>query len=376
MKVDWLIVGAGFTGATLAERIASQLDKRVLVIDRRDHIGGNAYDEYNEHGILVHRYGPHIFHTNSQRIWQYLSQFTTWRPYYHRVLGMVQGTLVPIPFNLNSLYAVFPERHARKLEGKLLQRYRYGEKVPILKMKEETDPDLRFLAEFVYEEVFLGYTLKQWGTSPEELDPSVTARVPVHISRDNRYFQDRYQGIPAEGYTVLIRRMLRHPNIQVLLNADYRDVATAIRYTGLIYTGPIDEYFEYMYGRLPYRSVNFEFQTLDQEWYQEVGTVNFPNEHDYTRITEMKHLTGQTHPRTTIVKEYPMPHDPPHTEPYYPVPSSSSQELYAAYAKEASKLKGKVWFAGRLGDYRYYNMDQAIGRALALFEKTIAPESR
>ena len=369
MKVDYLVVGAGFTGATLAERIASELGKKVLVVDRRDHIGGNAYDEYDAHGVLVHRYGPHIFHTNSKKVWDYLSRFTEWRPYFHRVRAVVEGKEVPLPFSLATLHRLFSPRLAERLEEKLLAHYGYGARVPILRLKEAEDPDLRFLAEYVYRNVFEGYTLKQWGMRPEELAPSVTARVPVLVSHDERYFQDPYQAMPKEGYTALFRRMLAHPNIRVLLGADWKEVEGEVRFRRLIFTGPIDEFFGYLHGPLPYRSLRFRLETHPVPWLQEVGTVNYPNEHPYTRVTEFKHLTGQGYlPHTTVAYEYPEAYEPGRNEPYYPVPREENEVRYRLYLKEAEGLKG-VFFAGRLGDYRYYNMDQAVARALKLFEE-------
>jgi UDP-galactopyranose mutase len=370
MKVDYLIVGAGFTGATLAERLASA-GKRVLVVDRRDHIGGNAYDEYDPHGVLVHRYGPHIFHTNSKKVWDYLSQFTEWRPYYHRVRAVVEGKEIPLPFSLASLRALFSPRLADKLEEKLIAHYGYGARVPILRLREEEDPDLRFLADYVYRNVFEGYTLKQWGLRPEELSPTVTARVPVLVSYDTRYFQDTYQAMPKEGYTALFRRMLAHPNIKVLLGADWREVEGEVRFDRLVFTGPIDEFFGYLHGPLPYRSLRFVLEHHPLPYVQEVGTVNYPNEHPYTRTTEFKHLTGQDYlPHTTLAYEYPEAYEPGRNEPYYPVPREENEERLKLYLKEGEKLK-TVFFAGRLGDYRYYNMDQAVARALKLFEEVV-----
>ncbi len=371
MQFDWLIVGAGFTGATLAERIASRLDQKVLVVDRRDHIGGNAYDGYDEHGILVHHYGPHIFHTNSKRIWDYLSRFTAWRPYDHRVLALIDGQKLPLPFNLNTLAALFPPATAGRLEEELIAHVGFGGKVPILKLRETSSRELKLLADLVYEKVFYGYNLKQWGLAPEELDPSVSGRVPVVVSRDDRYFHDTYQAMPARGYTELIRNMLRHPNIKVMLNTDYREIGAELRYERLAYTGPIDEYFDYAHGPLPYRSLDFDFQNHAEAPYQEVATVNYPSEHDFTRITEFRHLTGQRAPSTTVVAEYPRAHEPGETIPYYPVPRPESRERYARYAKEAERLSGRVLFAGRLADYKYYNMDQAVGRALQLASKLL-----
>jgi UDP-galactopyranose mutase len=369
MKVDWLIVGAGFSGCVLAERLASQLGQRVLILDKRDHIGGNAYDYYNEDGILVHKYGPHIFHTKSKKIWDYLSQFTEWRHYFHHVLGVVEGKKVPIPFNLNSLYALFPPKYAEKLEEQLLANFGMGVKVPILKLRESAIGDLEMLANYIYDNVFVRYTTKQWELKPEELDRSVTGRVPVYISRDNRYFQDPYQAMPKYGYTEMFRKMLAHQNIKVLLNADYREVINDIKFNRMVYTGPIDTFFDYMHGELPYRSLRFAFETLDQEHYQEVGTVNYPNEYDITRITEQKYLSGQTSKKTTLVMEYPQAYVPGRNDPYYPIPREENRLRYDLYLQEANKLKGSVIFAGRLAEYKYYDMDQAALRALSLFEK-------
>lgn len=370
MNVDYLIIGAGFTGAVLAERIAKELDKRVLVVDRRRHIGGNAYDYYDEHGVLVHKYGPHIFHTNSKKVWDYLSQFTEWRPYYHRVRAVVEGVEVPVPFNLNSIRLLFPPRLAERLEEKLVQAFGYGARVPILRLREVEDAELRFLADYVYKYVFEGYTLKQWGLRPEELDPSVTGRVPVLVSRDDRYFQDMYQAMPKHGYTALFQRMLSHPNIKVLLGADWKEIESGVKFDRLIFTGPIDEFFGYIHGRLPYRSLRFAFLHYAMPQYQSVGQMNYPNEQSFTRITEFKHLTGQEHPGTTVAVEYPENYVPIQNEPYYPIPCEENRERYALYAKEAAKLE-TVLFVGRLADYRYYNMDQVVARALKLFEEVI-----
>jgi len=373
MKVDWLIVGAGFTGCTLAERIASQLGKKVLLVDRRPHIGGNAYDHYDDHGVLVHKYGPHIFHTNSRKVWEYLSQFTEWRPYYHRVLASIEGQLVPLPFNLNAIHLLFPRRMAERLEEKLIGTYGYGTKIPILRLREEQDAELRFLADYVYKYVFEGYTLKQWGMRPEELDGSVTARVPILVSRDDRYFQDTYQAMPKYGYTRMFEKMISHPNISVLLNADWKEIEGHISFDFLVFTGPIDEFFDYLHGELAYRSLRFSFEYVYDvlnSHVQPVGTINYPNEHTFTRITEFKHLTGQHHIGSTLAIEYPETYIPSENEPYYPVLKKENQEKYDLYRREASKLKNVI-FAGRLGEYRYYNMDQAVARALKVFEEEI-----
>ncbi|MEM6598478.1 MAG: UDP-galactopyranose mutase [Cyanobacteria bacterium P01_C01_bin.69] len=372
MKFDWLIIGAGYSACVLAERLATQLDKRVLIVEKRNHIGGNAYDYYNEHGHLIHKYGPHIFHTRSKEVWNYLSRFTQWRPYYHQVLGVVEGKKVPIPFNLNTLYELFPPNYAAKLEDLLLENFGFGKKVPILQLKESSSGDLGFLADYIYDNIFLRYTQKQWNLKPEELDSGVTARVPIYISRDNRYFQDPYQAMPQLGYTEMFRRMIDHPNIKVLLNTDYQEVISDITFNRAICTGPIDAFFDYAHGAMPYRSLDFRFETLAQANYQEVGTVNYPNDYDITRITEQKYLTGQVSPSTTIVKEFPQAYIPGRNDPYYPIPRAENRDRLSHYLKEVKKLNGSVLFAGRLADYKYYNMDQAVTRALGIFEKEIA----
>lgn len=372
MKFDWLIVGAGYTGCVLAERIATRLNQKVLIVEIRNHIGGNAFDYYDENGVLVHKYGPHIFHTNSRKVWDYLSNFTQWRPYYHQVRAVVEGKLVPVPFNLNSLYILFPQKYAERLEEKLICNYAYGHKVPILKMREADDPELRFLADYIYKNVFYGYTTKQWELKPEELDASVTGRVPVYVSRDDRYFQDSYQAMPLHGYTAMFQRMLNHKNVKVLLNTDYLEVMNAIQFNRMIYTGPMDAFFDYQFGPLPYRSLRFEFQFHQKEQLQDVGQVNYPNDYTFTRITEFKHLTGQQHLGSTLAVEFPQPYVKAESEPYYPIPREENRFIYELYEQEAEKLKKTVLFAGRLADYKYYNMDQVVARALKLFEDEVA----
>ncbi len=369
-RYDWLVVGAGFTGAVFAERMAAVCGARVLVIDRRSHVGGNAYDAPNRHGLLVHHYGPHLFHTNSEKVWTYLSRFTAWRPYEHRVLAEVDDTLVPVPFNLTSLYALFPRREAERLEGRLLETFGEGAKIPVLRLREHADAALRALGAFVYERVFLGYTLKQWGRTPDALDPSVTGRVPVHVSRDSRYFQDCYQAMPAEGYTPLFQKMLAHPAIDVALETALEDVESLSSFSRVLYTGPLDAFFDYAHGALPYRSLRFEEETLSQEWAQPVGQINHPNQHAYTRVVEQKHLTGQRAAVTTLVREYPEAHVPGANEPYYPIPHADHRALFLRYLRDAERLPSVVT-AGRLADYKYYNMDQAVARALALFDRVV-----
>ena len=368
MHYDWLIVGAGFTGCTLAERLASQLSQTVLVIDSRPHIGGNAHDSENEHGILVHRYGPHIFHTNSQRVWDYLSRFTSWRPYEHHVLGVIDDQRVPIPFNLNTLDAVYEPPLAARLAQELISQYGFGVNVPILRLRENPNPSIRTLADFVYEKIFYGYTLKQWELTPEQLDPLVTGRVPIRLNRDNRYFTDTFQSMPRNGYTSLFTTMLGHPKISISLNVDFRAAEQSFSFDRVVYTGPIDAFFEYVHGALPYRSLEFEFETLDRQWLQSVGTVNYPNSEAFTRITEQKHITGQVADKTTLVREYPCAYVRGKNEPYYPIPRPDHRELYQRYYEQARKLRN-VLFAGRLADYKYYNMDQAVGRALKVFDE-------
>jgi UDP-galactopyranose mutase len=369
MKVDWLIVGAGFTGSVLAERLASQLGQKVLIVEQRNHIAGNAYDYYDQHGILIHKYGPHIFHTNIQKVWDYLAQFTEWRSYYHHVLAVISGKQVPVPFNLNSLYALFPPRHADKLAQQLIEQFGFNIKIPILQIRERAnDGELKFLADYIYENVFHNYTLKQWDLKLEELAPSVAARVPIYISRDDRYFQDPYQGLPKHGYTVLFQRLLNHPNIKLLLNTSYQEIARQIQYQRMIFTGPIDIFFEQIHGELPYRSLHFKFIHTLQEQKQPVGTVNYPNEYHYTRITEFKHLTGQRALGSTYAEEYPQPYKRGENIPYYPIPKDEYRAIYKKYQAEVAKTGGHVLFAGRLADYQYYNMDQAVARALNLFE--------
>jgi UDP-galactopyranose mutase len=357
---DWLIVGAGFAGAVLAERIATQRDETVLVIDRREHIGGNAYDHLDAAGILIHRYGPHIFHTNSEAIVRYLSQFTEWRPYEHRVLAQVDGKLVPIPINLdtvNTLYGLSLDSEG--MEGFLASR---REKVDEIRTSE--DVVVSTVGRELYEKFFQGYTRKQWGLDPSQLSRAVTSRIPTRTNRDDRYFTDTFQQMPAAGYTEMFQNMLDHPNIRVELGTDWNPARDQVRARRIIFTGPIDEFFGYRFGRLPYRSLRFVHETCDVEWVQPVGVVNYPQTEDYTRITEYKHLTGQTHPKTSLSYEYPTDEG----DPYYPVPRPENQELYRAYRDEAQKL-ANVWFVGRLASYQYLNMDQVVGQALATFDR-------
>jgi len=371
MKYDYLIVGTGFAGTVVAERIASRLDKKVLVIDRRNHIGGNCFDYLDDNGIIVHKYGPHIFHTNSKKVWDYISGFTNWNIYFHNVLAVVEGKKIPLPFNLNSLYNIFPKKFAENLEKLMIDKFGYGVKIPILKMLETSDNDLKFLAEFIYKNVFLGYTIKQWGLKPEELDFSVSSRVPVFISRDDRYFQDTYQGIPSEGYTSIFEKMLNHPNIELRLNCGFNDIKSSKEADKIIYTGMIDEYFDNIFGELPYRSLNFEFKSFSLRQYQETAQVNYPNNYDFTRTTEFKHFLPSKSESTTVAFEFPQQFVRGLNEPYYPIPSPENELIVRQYQAQAEKIANNVQFIGRLAEYKYYNMDQIVGVALSFFENKI-----
>jgi UDP-galactopyranose mutase len=359
---DYLIVGAGFAGSVLAERLASQAGQRVLLLDRRPHFGGNAYDHHDDAGVLVHKYGPHIFHTNSERVFEYLSQFTRWRPYEHRVLASVDGQLLPIPINLDTVNRLY----GLNLTPDGLAAFLAERAEPRAAIRTSEDVVVSTVGRELYEKFFRGYTRKQWGLDPSELDAAVTARVPTRTNQDDRYFTDTYQAMPLHGYTRLFENMLAHPNIKVLLNTDYREVQDLIPYRQLIFTGPVDEYFEYRYGKLPYRSLEFRFHTIDRPQVQPVAVVNHPNEHPYTRVTEFKHLTGQELPRTTLVYEYPRAEG----DPYYPVPRPENAALYRRYKELADATPG-VHFVGRLATYKYYNMDQVVAQALTLFDRLV-----
>jgi UDP-galactopyranose mutase len=364
---DFVVVGAGFAGAVCAERLANGLGKRVLLVERRAHIGGNSYDLTDRHGVLIHGYGPHIFHTTNKAVWEYLSRFTKWRAYEHRVTASIDGKIVPLPFNLNTLHALLPPAAASRMERKLLARFAEGSHVPVLDLTQEGDSDLRELGDFVYDKVFLNYTRKQWGLSPEELSPEVTARVPVRVNRDDRYFRDPFQAVPAEGYTALFARLLDSPGVEVWVNTDYRDIESEVRGRPLIFTGMIDEFFRMRYGPLPYRSLRFHLRNYKRESFQDAGTVNYPNDHAYTRITEYKKLTGQNVSSTTVAYEYPKPKKTAADEAYYPILREESRALYEKYLEDARALSN-VWFVGRLASYTYLNMDQAVAAALSLVE--------
>ena len=367
-----IIVGSGFSGATIARLIAEKLDEKVVVVDKKDHISGNSYDYRDENGIMIHKYGSHIFHTNNEKVWSFLKQFTDFNTYMHEVVGILDGIEAQIPFNFTTLYQIFPETLAKRLEEKLLKKFEYNKKVPILEFQKQDDEDLKFLAEYVYEKIFLNYTTKQWGVSPKDVDGAVTARVPVYLSKDNRYFQDKYQGIPLEGYTKVVEKMLDHPNIEVVLNKDFaefkKENSDLLKNARIFYTGSIDEFFDYKFGKLPYRSVNFKFETHNREFYQTHACINYPNNYDFTRIHEYKHYLNDKSEKTVIAKEYSEFFELGKNERYYPIASEENAKLYQKYLDEAKNLKD-VYFFGRLGDYKYYNMDLAVARAIELFEE-------
>lgn len=365
-EFDYLIVGAGFAGSVLAERLAADLNKRVLIIDRRPHIAGNAFDYYNQEGILIHQYGPHIFHTNSQRILDYLSRFTEWLPYEHRVLADVDGQLLPIPINLTTINKLYHlDLNDAQAEAFLAEQAEH-----VAEIKTSEDVVVNQIGRALYEKFFRGYTKKQWGLDPSELDKSVTSRVPTRTNHDDRYFLDAHQQMPLHGYTSMFNNILAHANIKVLLNVDYREVRGRVKFGHLIFTGPIDEYFDYCFGKLPYRSLKFRHVTLDQPQFQSVAVVNYPDEAiEHTRITEYKYLTGQIHHKTALTYEIPQAEG----DPYYPIPRPQNAELYKQYQALADATPD-VTFVGRLATYKYYNMDQVVGQALATYQRLLATE--
>ena len=382
MQYDALVVGAGYAGAITARRLAEDGGKKVLVLERREHVAGNAYDGLDEAGILIHQYGPHIFHTNDKRVYDYLSRFTQWRDYQHTVVADIpDGTggrmQFPVPFNLDSMETAFGPQEGRRLGEKLLAAYGPEKKVTILELRQNPDPEITAIADYVYEHVFVHYTMKQWGQTPEEIDPNTTARVPVFLSRDPRYFQDKYQGMPLDGYTPMFEKMLDHPNITLELNTDAlkrlkledgRILLDGEPFGGtVIYSGQADELFGFRFGPLPYRTLDFGFQTLPQDAFQTHGTVNYTVDQPYTRITEFKHLTGQELPGvTTIMKEYSRAYTGADGEiPYYAVINPENNALYAKYKAEADKFPG-LRLLGRLAEYKYYTMDAIAARALTL----------
>ena len=377
---DVIVVGAGISGAVAARKLAEEKGKKVLVVERRSHIAGNCYDLPDEYGVLIHEYGPHIFHTGMEEVYEYLSRFTEWYAFGHEVVAKVGEQLIPVPFNLNTLHMVYDKEKADRLEQKMIAAYGEGSRVPIMRLRENEDADIREIAQYVYENVFLRYTMKQWGQKPEEISPEVTGRVPVLVSYDNRYFQDKYQGVPLHGFTPMFEKMLAHENIEVRLDTDCKDVLAfegdTILFEGtpfegdVIYTGALDELFECRYGRLPYRSLDFHFEHYDEDSYQGHSVVNYTVSEEYTRITEFKYLTGQQQTNgTTIVKEYPFAYTGAEGEiPYYAILNEENEALYQKYRKLTEGMK-HFHLLGRLAEYKYYNIDAMTKKAFDLVEK-------
>lgn len=375
---DCIIIGSGIAGAAAARVLAEEQGRKVLVLEKKHHIGGNCYDGKDEYGILVHWYGPHIFHTGNEEVYEWLSRFTDWYAFGHEVVARVGDKLLPVPFNLNTLKMVYGEEKAAVLEKKLVDTFGFGARVPILKLREQQDEDLRAIADYVYENVFLRYTMKQWGQTPEEIDPAVTGRVPVVISYDNRYFGDKYQGMPRDGFTPMFEKMLAHPNIEIRTNTNAKDALVISEKEGkvllegqefhgtVIYTGPVDELFDCRFGRLPYRTLRFDFEHYDKPDYQGHSVVNYTVSEDYTRITEFKYLTGQKADSTTIVKEYPFAYTGAEGEiPYYAIMNEENNALYRKYADLAAQIPD-FHLLGRLAEYKYYNIDAMTAKAIAL----------
>jgi len=375
---DYIIIGAGFAGSVLAHCLAQKKDVKILLIDQRSHIGGNCFDSMDQHNILIHNYGPHLFHTDSIRVWQFLSQFTQWHNYHHKVEGFIDGQYVPIPFNLNTLHQLFPNYLASSIEKKLIEHYGYGAKVTILELQKTEDKELQFIANFIYEKIFLHYSSKQWGKKIEELDSFVSARVPIVISKDDRYFHDRFQALPQEGYTKLFEKMLALPNIDIRLNTTFKTflhlkdnhfTVNGEVYNGhIIFTGMIDELYDFRFGQLPYRSMELIFENHVLESFQNATTTNYPNDYDYTRITEFKKMYNTKNETTTIAKEYPKTFSYGKNTPYYPIFTDENQKRYEAYRDYAKSFKN-LTLIGRLAEYKYYDMDDIILRALELYEE-------
>ncbi len=383
MNPDYIIIGCGLTGIVIANKIANDLNKKVLIIEKRNHIGGNCYDYYDENGVLVHKYGPHIFHTNYKEVFEYLSNFTEWHIYQFQARVVIDGKVTNIPFNLNTMKDLLDENLYNKFSKKLIEKYGYDTVIPILKLKEEED--LIWLSNFIYEKMYLNYMNKQWEAKPEELDSSVTERVPIYISKDNRYFKDKYQVMPKNGYTEMFNAMLNNKNITVMLNADafnyiqLDEETKEIKFLGnkfkgkLIYTGEIDLLFNNIYGELPYRSLRFEYKNYNKEYFQETAMTSYPNNYDFTRITETKHMTGQDSKTSTVIYEYPQKYERNIVGkdiPYYPIPTANNREIYLKYKKYSEDYKNLI-LIGRLAQYLYFNMDQIIKMALEIFEEKI-----
>ena len=388
---DAIIVGAGFAGAVTARRLA-EAGLRVLILEQREHIGGNAYDEIDEAGILVQLYGPHIYHTKEEEVHRFLSRFTSWHDYRHEVVANIHGRLLPVPFNLNTLELVYGKQEAAVREKKLTEAFGYGTKVPILKLREHADPDIREIADYVYENIFLRYTMKQWGQTPEEIDPAVTGRVPIVLSRDNRYFTDTWQGMPEQGFTALFEAMLAHENITIRLGCRAQEVLEFVEggsirvkwetqeedYSGIVvYTGPVDELFDYRFGHLPYRTLKFAWERCNQVEYKTHAVVNYTVDEEYTRITEFKKFYdgAEAFPQTTIIKEYPGAYEPGQGQiPYYAIINEENNRQYEHYLELAGQYP-KLFLLGRLAEYKYYNMDAITKRALELSAELIRKET-
>ncbi len=363
MYYPYVVVGAGLAGLTVAERIAAGKGEKVLVVEKRPHIGGNVYDSYNEDGILVHNYGPHIFHTNDKEVYEYLGGFTKWNDFWHRVLTQVDGNLIPMPITLETVNRLYN----MDMTPEEMEKFIAGRAVPIKEIRTSRDVALSKVGDEIYSKFFENYTKKQWGIDPAELDTSVISRIPLRYNRDTRYFTDKYQGMPRYGYTKMCQAMIQNKNIKVLLNTDFKEVRDEISYGKLIYTGSVDEYYHYRHGGLRYRSLSFVMETFDRESYQDAPVVNYPNDYDYTRITEFKKLTGQEHRKTTIMKEFPREGG----EPYYPFPTADARAQFSLYQKEMEAEKN-VYFLGRLAEYRYFNMDAVVRNALDLYRNKLA----
>lgn len=379
---DYIVIGTGFAGSVISERIANKLQKKVLLIEKKNHIGGHCYDYKDQNNIIIHKYGPHLFHTDEKDVFEYLSNFTEWEYYQHKVLAYVDGVKIPLPFNFNSMERLFSKELAKRLQQKLIEAYGLGSKIPILELKKNKDSDIQFLASYIYDKVFKNYTKKQWGINPEELEGEVTARVPVYIGRDDRYFNDKYQGVPKEGYTRIFEKMLENKNIKLLLNTNFNEIVNLDFETKkiflfnnefkgkMIFTGMIDELFNYKFGELPYRSLRLKPKTVDKEYYQENAVVNFPNNYDFTRITEFKYIHHTECKKTTILFEYPEKYDKKSNDPYYPLFTKEAREIYEKYV-EYSRDFNNIVFIGRLAEYKYYDMDDVVKRALDAFEEKI-----
>lgn len=362
MHYKYVVAGAGLAGLTVAERIASEKNEKVLLVEKRGHIGGNVYDSYNEDGILIHNYGPHIFHTNDREVYEYLSRFTKWNDFWHRVLTQVDGNLIPMPITLETINRLYN----LSLTPEEMEEFISRRAVTMDEIRTSRDVALSKVGEEIYQKFFENYTKKQWGIDPAEIDTSVISRIPLRYNRDTRYFTDKYQGMPRYGYTKMCEAMAADKNIKLLLNTDFQEIKDEIQYDTLIYTGPADEYYGYKYGKLAYRSIDFVFETYDRESYQDAPVVNYPNDYDFTRITEFKKMTWQESRKTTILKEYPKAEG----EPYYPFPTADCKAQFALYQAEMEKEE-KVYFLGRLAEYRYYNMDAVVRSALNLYEEKI-----